>query len=279
MKLFRRLIIIVLIGTVSILFGVSALAEEPCLTVYFLDVGQADSAIIICDDKVLMIDGDNAADSQFIYSMLRNTLDIQTIDYMIASHPHEDHVGGLAAALNACFVGVLYTPETDYPSKAWNNVLKYAEAQGTPVVIPMPGDTFEAGSAKVDILGPMWFSNNTNNMSLIVRITYGNVTFLFTGDAEREEEQDLVEADVPLQADVLKVSHHGSNSSSGDVFLGAVKPRYAVVSVGADNQYGHPAEEVLGRLIDAGAEIYRTDLQGTIICKTNGTYVEFRTEK
>lgn len=279
MKLFRRLIIIVLIGTVSILFGVSALAEEPCLTVYFLDVGQADSAIIICDDKVLMIDGGNAADSQFIYSMLRNTLDIQTIDYMIASHPHEDHVGGLAAALNACFVGVLYTPETDYPSKAWNNVLKYAEAQGTPVVIPMPGDTFEAGSAKVDILGPMWFSNNTNNMSLIVRITYGNVTFLFTGDAEREEEQDLVEADVPLQADVLKVSHHGSNSSSGDVFLGAVKPRYAVVSVGADNQYGHPAEEVLGRLIDAGAEIYRTDLQGTIICKTNGTYVEFRTEK
>ena len=259
MKLFRRLIIIVLIGTVSILFGVSALAEEPCLTVYFLDVGQADSAIIICDDKVLMIDGGNAADSQFIYSMLRNTLDIQTIDYMIASHPHEDHVGGLAAALNACFVG--------------------AEAQGTPVVIPMPGDTFEAGSAKVDILGPMWFSNNTNNMSLIVRITYGNVTFLFTGDAEREEEQDLVEADVPLQADVLKVSHHGSNSSSGDVFLGAVKPRYAVVSVGADNQYGHPAEEVLGRLIDAGAEIYRTDLQGTIICKTNGTYVEFRTEK
>ena len=158
-------------------------------------------------------------------------------------------------------------------------MLKYAEAQGTPVVIPMPGDTFEAGSAKVDILGPMWFSNNTNNMSLIVRITYGNVTFLFTGDAEREEEQDLVEADVPLQADVLKVSHHGSNSSSGDVFLGAVKPRYAVVSVGADNQYGHPAEEVLGRLIDAGAEIYRTDLQGTIICKTNGTYVEFRTEK
>lgn len=279
MKLFRRLIIIVLIGTVSILFGVSALAEEPCLTVYFLDVGQADSAIIICDDKVLMIDGGNAADSQFIYSMLRNTLDIQTIDYMIASHPHEDHVGGLAAALNACFVGVLYTPETDYPSKAWNNVLKYAEAQGTPVVIPMPGDTFEAGSAKVDILGPMWFSNNTNNMSLIVRITYGNVTFLFTGNAEREEEQDLVEADVPLQADVLKVSHHGSNSSSGDVFLGAVKPRYAVVSVGADNQYGHPAEEVLGRLIDAGAEIYRTDLQGTIICKTNGTYVEFRTEK
>ena len=279
MKLFRRLIIIVLIGTVSILFGVSALAEEPCLTVYFLDVGQADSAIIICDDKVLMIDGGNAADSQFIYSMLRNTLDIQTIDYMIASHPHEDHVGGLAAALNACFVGVLYTPETDYPSKAWNNVLKYAEAQGTPVVIPMPGDAFEAGSAKVDILGPMWFSNNTNNMSLIVRITYGNVTFLFTGNAEREEEQDLVEADVPLQADVLKVSHHGSNSSSGDVFLGAVKPRYAVVSVGADNQYGHPAEEVLGRLIDAGAEIYRTDLQGTIICKTNGTYVEFRTEK
>lgn len=279
MKLFRRLIIIVLIGTVSILFGVSALAEEPCLTVYFLDVGQADSAIIICDDKVLMIDGGNAADSQFIYSMLRNTLDIQTIDYIIASHPHEDHVGGLAAALNACFVGVLYTPETDYPSKAWNNVLKYAEAQGTPVVIPMPGDTFEVGSAKVDILGPMWFSNNTNNMSLIVRITYGNVTFLFTGDAEREEEQDLVEADVPLQADVLKVSHHGSNSSSGDVFLGAVKPRYAVVSVGADNQYGHPAEEVLGRLIDAGAEIYRTDLQGTIICKTNGTYVEFRTEK
>ena len=125
------------------------------LAIHFLDVGQGDAAIVLCDGDAMMIDGGESKYSQFIYSYLRKTLGLEYLDVMIASHPHADHVGGLSAALNACIVGVLYTSETDYPTKAWNNVMKYAEAQGTPVVIPMPGDIFDLGGAEVEILGPL----------------------------------------------------------------------------------------------------------------------------
>jgi len=249
------------------------------LAIHFLDVGQGDAAIVLCDGAAMMIDGGESKYSQFIYSYLRKTLGLEYLDVMIASHPHADHVGGLSAALNACIVGVLYTSETDYPTKAWNNVMKYAEAQGTPVVIPMPGDIFDLGGAEVEILGPLWYSNNTNDLSLIMRITYGNTSFLFTGDAEWDEEHDLVDAGVDLKADVLKVCHHGSNSSSTYVFLRAVAPKYAVISAGGDNQYGHPTEEALGRLADVGAEVYRTDEQGTIVCVSDGENIVFKTER
>ena len=260
----------------ALLFASPASAE---LIIHYLDVGQGDAAIILCDGQAMMIDGGESKYSQFIYAYLRDTLELDCIDVMVASHPHADHVGGLSAALNACPVGVLYTPEMDYPSKTWNNVLKYAEAQGAPVVVPMTGDAFELGNALVEVLGPLWFSNNTNDLSLILRITYGNTSFLFTGDAEWDEEHDLVEAGVDLHADVLKVCHHGSNSSSSYVFLRAVAPEYAVISVGSNNQYGHPTEEALGRLMDVGAEVFRTDEQGTIICASDGETITFRPER
>ena len=143
----------------------------------------------------------------------------------------------------------------------------------------MPGDVFELGGATVEVLGPLWYSNNTNDLSLIIRITYGDVSFLFTGDAEWEEEHDLVEAGIDISADVLKVCHHGSSTSSSYVFLREVSPKYAVISVGEDNQYDHPTVETLSRLTDVGAVIYRTDEQGTIICTTDGTTVTFQTER
>ena len=143
----------------------------------------------------------------------------------------------------------------------------------------MPGDVFDLGGATVEILGPLWYSNNTNDLSLIMRITYGDVSFLFTGDAEWDEEHDLVEAGIDINADVLKVCHHGSSTSSSYVFLREVSPEYAVISVGKDNQYDHPTVETLSRLTDVGAVIYRTDEQGTIICTTDGTTVTFQTER
>ncbi len=260
-----------------LLFLTSTATAE--LTVHFLDVGQGDAAIVLCDGEAMMIDGGESKYSQLIFSYLRKTLNLSYIDVMVASHPHADHVGGLSAALNACQVGVLYTPEADYPSKTWDSVLKYADAQGTPVIIPMPGDVFDLGGATVEVLGPLWYSNNTNDLSLIMRITYGDVSFLFTGDAEWDEEHDLVEAGIDINADVLKVCHHGSSTSSSYVFLREVSPKYAVISVGEDNQYDHPTVETLSRLTDVGAVIYRTDEQGTIICTTDGTTVTFQTER
>lgn len=273
MKALIRFLCIFFLCAFSVLKGI---AEDGLLTIYFVDVGQADSTIITCDGEVLMIDGDNVADSQLIYSMLCNTLGIQHIDCMIATHPHEDNVGGLAAALNACSVDVLFTPVLDYDTKAFHSMMKYAQAQATEIKIPKPGDSFKIGSAEVVILGPLKQYRNTNDLSIVCKITYGHTSFLFGGDAEWEAEHDLVESGIDLSANVLKVNHHGSETSTSYVFLREVMPTYAVISVGADKTNGHPSDEVLSRLEDAGAIVMRTDQMGTIKCVSDGQNIVFQ---
>lgn len=157
--------------------------------------------------------------------------------------------------------------------------MKYARKQDTRIVIPSPGDTFSVGTASVVILGPIRNYANSNDMSIVCRITYGDVRFLFGGDAEWEAEHDLVETGVDLSADVLHVNHHGSDTSSSYVFLRAVMPTYAIISVGSDNSYGHPSEEVLSRLRDAGVTILRTDISGDIECVMDGSACSFITQK
>ena len=276
-KNIRRLLSLTLLLLASLALYLPAHGEtdETGLHIYFLDVGQGDAAIILCDGEAMMIDGGDSKHSSFIYSFLRNTLNLDEIEIMIASHPHADHVGGLAAALNACPVGVIYTPFIDYDTKTWQSVLKYADAQGTPILIPVPSEELVLGSASVEIIGPIWYSNTTNNLSLIVKVSYGEISFLFTGDAEWDEEHDLVEAGVDLAADVLKVAHHGSGTSNSYVFLREVNPAFAVISVGKQNEYGHPSPEVIQRLEDSGAAIYRTDIHGTIECFSDGTTISF----
>ena len=269
----RRILIVLLIIVLLMLPGGST--DKDLLHIYYVDVGQADSTIITCDDDVLMIDGGNVADSQLIFSILRNTLHIEHINCMIATHPHEDHVGGLAAALNACSVDRLLTPVLEYDTKAFHSMMKYAEKQGTIVEIPAVGDSFMIGSARVDILGPLRFYENNNDKSIVCRITHGENTFLFGGDAEWTSEHDLVDSGVDLSADVLKVNHHGSDTSTSYVFLRAVMPKYAVISVGKGNSYGHPSEIVLSRLRDAGAKVFRTDELGSIECISDGTTITF----
>ena len=241
--------------------------------VRFLDVGQADAALIICDGKTLLIDGGNSADSNLIYSVLKNR-GVTHLDYIIATHAHEDHVGGLSGALNYASVGKVYSPVTSYDSSAFRKFISNVDKQGKSVTIPQVGTQFALGSAVCSVLA-VNTTSDTNNTSIVVRIVYGNTSFLFTGDAEREVEQAMISRGAYLYSTVLKVGHHGSSTSTSYQFLWNVMPQYAVISCGKGNSYGHPHEEVLSRLYDADVTLFRTDLQGDIVCTSNGSSVKF----
>ena len=243
------------------------------LEIHFLDVGQGDCTIALCDGEALVIDGGPASASQFVFSYIRNTLKLQHIDYVVSTHPHLDHVYGLSSVLNAAPVDLILTPVLKWDSKAFNSMLKYAEAQGTPLSVPQEGDTLQLGGATITILH-CWPEaidyGRTNDSSIVTRIDYGNTSFIITGDAEDWSEYMMIDSGVNLKANVLRVAHHGSNTASTTEFLQAVQPEYAIVSVGKDNGYGHPHQEVLDRLTNNGSKILRTDEHGTIVMESDG---------
>lgn len=241
--------------------------------VHFIDVGQADAALVICDGKTMLIDGGNADDSNLMYAFLKNR-GVTHLDYVIATHAHEDHAGGLSGALNYATVGKVYCPTTSYSSNAFSNFVKNVQKQGKSITVPSVGTQFALGSAVCSVLA-VNTTADTNNTSIVLRIVYGNTSFLFTGDAEREVEQSMINRGVNLHSTVLKVGHHGSSTSSSYQFLWNVMPQYAVISCGKGNSYGHPHDEVLSRLHDAHINVFRTDMQGDITCTSNGSTVSF----
>lgn len=262
----------------SVEIDASALPADSSFAVHFLDVGQADAALVLCDGQSMLIDGGNSEDSDLIYAYLEDH-GISYLDYIVATHGHEDHVGGLSGALNYATVGTAYCSVTEYNSEAFSDFLKYLGEQNVSITVPSVGETFELGSASVTILGPVYESDDPNNTSVVLRIVYGDTSFLFAGDAEREEEQDILDAGYELKSTVLKVGHHGSENSTTYPFLYEVEPEYAVLSVGENNNYGHPTEETLSRLRDADVSVYRTDMQGTVVCTSDGQDVTFAVER
>lgn len=241
--------------------------------VHFIDVGQADAALVLCDGMSMLIDGGNAEDSSLMYTYLKNR-NITKLDYVIGTHAHEDHIGGIAGALNYASVVTTYCPVTSYDTRAFSNFVKAANRHSSPIIVPNVGDRFSLGSADCQILG-VNSADDPNNSSIVLRITYGQTSFLFTGDAEREAEQVILDRGYDLRSDVLKVGHHGSASSTSYYWLRQVAPKYAVISVGTGNSYGHPTETVLSRLRDAEVTTFRTDLQGDIICTSDGQNLSF----
>ena len=251
----------------SILFLAGALIScQADIEVHFLDVGQGDAALVICDGEAMLIDGGGSSCGQFIYAYIRERVD--ELVYMISTHPHADHAGGLAAALNAVPVGVVFSPVGSWTTKVFENVVKYAEMQGTPIVCPDEGDVFTLGGSEITVLHCWPDAWETNDMSIVLRLDYGDTSFLFTGDAEYMSEYMMIDSGWELKADVLKVGHHGSDTSSTQEFIDAVQPDYSVISCGKNNSYGHPAEEVLERL--KGSIVLRTDELGTIIMLSDG---------
>lgn len=241
----------------------------------FLDVGQGDSAFVECDGETMLIDGGAPTRSSQIYSFLRKN-GFSHINYVIGTHPHEDHIGGLSGALQYASVDCVYCSTTSYDSQAFASLKNYCTKQGISILLPSSGDSFYLGSSKVTVLSRK-YDQSLNNNSIILRIEFGTTSFLFMADAERELEQMLPLQD--LDSTVLKVGHHGSDTSTSYQFLWNVMPEYAIISVAKNNVYGHPTDAVLSRLRDADCTVFRTDLHGDIVCTSDGESVTFVTAK
>lgn len=247
--------------------------------VHFIDVGQADAILIESRGQVLLMDAGNKDDSKTVINYIKKR-GIDKLDYVIASHPHEDHIGGLADVIEELEVGKVFFTDYVLPSTSFERLLDVIKKKELQIVIPGLGDEYALGNASFLFVAPVKkdYGSKVNNYSLGIKLTDRENTFLLTSDAEEVSEMDMAESGMDITADVLKVNHHGSITSSTEVFIDAVKPTYAIISVGKDNPYGNPSSSVLTRLLDHDVQIYRTDLMGTITVISDGKNLIFKTE-
>lgn len=262
---------------ILILISSTVNASPSPLTVHFIDVGQADCILIQSPGgRNMLIDAGNNEDGPLITTYL-NTLHIKKLDVIVGTHPHEDHIGSMDTVIAAYKVGKIYLPKVSNNTKSFRDVLTVIKAKGLKVTTAKAGITINLDPAlKITMLAP----NSThydefNNYSAVIKLTYNRTSFLFSGDAETDSEMEMLAQGYALKADVLKVGHHGSNSSTSPPFLKAVSPKYAVISVGTGNTYGHPHQTTLKRL-EAVSRVYLTDRDGSIIMTSNGRRINIR---
>lgn len=246
------------------------------LSVHFIDVGQADCALLECGGEYMLIDGGNREDGQLVVSYLEQQ-GVEYLNTVICTHAHEDHVGGLPSVLAVYPTHTILSPTKTYSSKIFDDFMYYADQQRIEVEIPEPGNVYHLGDnnsgATVTVLGPVKSYADPNDTSIVVRVEFGACSFLFTGDMEVTAENDMLDywgEGFAWEADILKIGHHGSNTSSGYRFLHEVSPTYGIISVGKDNDYGHPHKEPLSRFRQAGMTLFRTDEMGTVMVTTDG---------
>lgn len=261
-----------------LLVGFSVAGTSGELIIHYLDLGQADSILLeLPNNEIMLIDAGNNSDGQKLVNYLREQ-GIDTIDYLIGTHPHADHIGGLDDVIENFVIGRIYMPEVIHTTKTFEDVLLAVQRKGKKIT---PARTevsiIDDPVLQIYFLSPI--SNNykdLNHYSAVVKVDFLDKSFLFTGDAEKINEEEMIEKyGSSLKSHVLKVGHHGSNTSTSEEFIEKVVPDYAVISVGKDNSYGHPSALVIQRLQNHGVKIYRTDLQGTIIARSDGQQILF----
>jgi competence protein ComEC len=239
---------------------ISTIPQDNNLRVYCLDVGQGDSILITNNNKTMLIDASTNEMGSRVVKYL-NDLGIKKIDYLVGTHPHEDHIGGLDNVIKNFDIGTIYMPNVVATTKTFEEVIDAISAKKLKVTSPKTGDKFTVGNAECEVMSIRNDKDDYNNCSIVIKMDFNNVSYLFTGDAEESVESSRKWPHI----DVLKVGHHGSNTSSSKNFLEQIKPEVALISVGQGNTYGHPTQATLKRLSNIGAKIYRTDENGTIL--------------
>lgn len=245
------------------------------LKVSYINVGQADSILIQQGSQAMLIDAGNNGDSKTVAKYISDQ-GVTKLDFLVGTHPHEDHIGGMDYIINNFQIGKIYMPKVTANTKTFKDVATAIKNKGMKATVPTLGETFKLGDANCTILGPINSdTKDLNSYSIVIKIVFGNNKFLFTGDAQTSNESDMINKGYDLSADVLKVGHHGSHTSTSDAFLAKVNPKYAVISCGKGNDYGHPHKETMDRLKAKGIPVYRTDECGTIVAISDGKGITF----
>lgn len=253
-------------------------ASKAPLSVHFIDVGQADCILIESEGKFMLIDAGNNADAELVTGYLSDA-GVKRLEYVIGTHPHEDHIGSLDTVIENFDVGKIFLPKVSHNTKTYEDVLNAIADKGLKVTVPRVGDSYDLGVSRFTILAPNAdYQNDLNNWSIGIRLAFEDTAFVMAGDAEADAERDICENGQELKADVLKLGHHGSSTSSSEEFLQAVDPQYAVISCETGNDYGHPHKETLEKMERFGIQVFRTDEQGTVVAYSDGTTITWSCE-
>ena len=266
------------------LAGVSDFASESDrydMSVHFIDVGKADSIYIKCKDKNILIDAGEKNTYDLVNEYLRRQ-NVKVLDLVIATHPHTDHIGGMPKVVEEFQINKLLMPELKEEviptSRTYEKLLLAIKNKNIAPERPIPGTSFNVGELIFEVLAPNKQYDDVNNNSIVVKMTFKNTSFLFTGDAEKESENDMMNNNFNLEADVLKVGHHGSKTSTSSAFLRKVNPKYAVICVGED-RYNLPKKITIDKLTKRNIKVFRTDCNGTVVFSTDGNKISVFTEK
>ncbi len=246
------------------------------MAVHFLDVGQGDCSLIVMPNgKTVLVDASIKDEGKNILEYL-SYQKVTHIDYFILTHPHADHIGGAKEVVEGLSIGKVVMPDIETDTATFENLLKAIDRKSIPIHIAKAGETISLGNANIKILGPANKTDDLNNMSIVFRLDYGKMSFMFTGDAETSSENDMLNkfGKNEFTADVIKIGHHGASTSSSVRFLNAVSPKYAVISCGKENSYGHPHTETIDTLNKLGIKYFRTDKVGNIVFSSNGETVK-----